>query len=858
MLGFIYKINRTRTSLLGLTILFSGFSPGFFPPPAAWGAPAVNAADPRSPVPRAGEDNEVKPPPAWAPVFTPPREKSERAEAVMARASARTEVETILRKLAGKGDAVRQKRYRNLWENHQANDLIDAARELLDQGTLGEAQVAAGLLLAGGEVGIRALAHALARPNEGGDRVARAMQDLGPAAIPVVARAMESDEHAVERRCAWLLGRLGGPEAARRLGWLAANPSETVRSAAVEALGELSRADRADKLYAFASDPSPMVRLRVVEVYARDPGREGRELLARLAVDSDVRVRLAVARALGDQPARSQEVLAGLLEDSAPKVRKEAARRLALSGDATQRLHLLRHEDPIVRRAAFEALAGRDDVSPTLFAALADAPDRDIRRRALARIINADGKLSDKQEGASAFLRDADPETRALALDYLTKTGGHVDADIYSRVARTESPDVRKQTARRLLGRHDLEAAAILPDFAATADPELAQEIIDGLRTIPGAEALPTLVALGRSENPRIRAMALQGAKRLSVEITRPLLETYLEDDDAGLREKAAVALGQPGAVAAVPALGRRKDDAVPRVRIAAISALRAIGGDAAGHALSGYLGDPDPAIRLAALDGMGEAVTPKGFSLLADVSSLPDAALRQRSVNILRERLWDDRAKAARSLQAFLHDEDREILFAAIDAIGACAHPVALPTLTAFSDEEDVELRVAAVDALGRIRDNAAIKGLDAFADDQSTEVRRHVYRGYARLGGRLGHDRLIAGLRDREEEVRVQVIDTAADLHLGRAVPAILERLGQAGIREEQAIIHALGRIRSPEALVALIDLQTGGGVFQRLMANAALEEKAPSQAELMKAMFPSDEVEVEVKYTPPMLPL
>jgi HEAT repeat protein len=161
----------------------------------------------------------------------------------------------------------------------------------------------------------------------------------------------------------------------------AADPSPSVRAAALGALDRLGVLDAADLATAL-EDPSPLVRRRACELCATRPGAGAHRLPALLA-DDDATVVEAACFALGELG--SQAGTEGIS---------------ALAAVATA------HEDPLCREAAVAALGAIGDQAglPAILAGTTDKPA--VRRRAVLALAPFEGPEVDAALQRAASDRD--------------------------------------------------------------------------------------------------------------------------------------------------------------------------------------------------------------------------------------------------------------------------------------------------------------------------------------------------------------------------------------------------------------------------------------------------------------------
>lgn len=189
---------------------------------------------------------------------------------------------------------------------------------------------------------------------------------------------------------------------------------------------------------------------------------------------------------------------------------------------------------------------------------------------------------------------------------------------------------------------------------------------------------------------------------------TERLLQRLRDDSDD---EDAAGALAAL-ADAALPALRGGLADPDAEFRLAVVQILRAIPGDDSLALLRGALADVDEDVRFAVAEGLGER---------AD----------RNAVALLRER--------------YDVDDDAQVRYEILTALGSIGDPSVVPFLVERSADEDPYTRLWAVDALCQMRAPEAVDVATRLLGDDSPHVRRRVVGA---CGESLVRDDAIAGL--------------------------------------------------------------------------------------------------------------
>lgn len=293
-------------------------------------------------------------------------------------------------------------------------------------------------------------------------------------ALPAIGDAMLNDRSSVVRMsAAAAIGELG-PDAIPYLARAMGDEDEQVRASAVGALGAIARPDPAliTALNSGLHDRSEIVRSRVVWAAER-LGPDGATIVRIAASDrsSLVRSRAQIALQKLDAdiadagPASAThiaQIAKGLTHASASQRRKAAEQLAALGRDASPALPMLsnalRDPDRHVRLTSVAALSNLGHPAmPALLAATRDV-DSGVRARAASGI----GRFGTSGDSAvptlAAMLRDGEVAVRLAAIGALERIGPAAKPAL--RTAASDASRVVRERAQRALENVDRQAAA--------------------------------------------------------------------------------------------------------------------------------------------------------------------------------------------------------------------------------------------------------------------------------------------------------------------------------------------------------------------------------------------------------------
>ncbi|HIE04885.1 MAG TPA: HEAT repeat domain-containing protein [Candidatus Latescibacteria bacterium] len=282
-------------------------------------------------------------------------------------------------------------------------------------------------------------------------------------------------------------------------------------------------------------------------------------------------------------------------------------------------------------------------------------------------------------------------------------------------------------------------------------------------------------------------------------------------------------------------------------LRIKAAWALGEIGAHA--DPLAGHLGDPNPYMRLEVAIALCKMDDARGDSVLLASLGSGDEGVVRRAREGLREANyhavgpllsafkdeWSEevRKKAREVLEVLTGDligalksSDRNLRRRAAEALGKIGDGRAADPLTERLGDHDRSVRMAAATALSKMGDERGIRFLFAALGSRDEVVRMHAIRALVDAGDAVVPE-LKRSLKDPNFLVRCGSARVLGQNRVKRAVPDLIEALGDsiASVRINAAV--ALGKIGSPEALSVLRKLVDDPDTTVAYYANWAIEK-------------------------------
>jgi HEAT repeat protein len=437
----------------------------------------------------------------------------------------------------------------------------------------------------------------------------------------------------------------------------------------------------------------------------------------------------AIEKLVAEGGTKACEVLAEVLADGDPEVRKDMA-------------------------AALGQLGEESGVEP-LAAALRD-PHENVRAaaaKALGRIRSPQGVHS-----LVSALQDTASVVRWSAAKSLDEIGWQ-PADGGERAMHLVA--LGKYEMAASVGAAAIDAISLILRNGRYQERHSA---VQALSHIPDARVQKTLIAALNDKEDQVRCAAIEGLRKLADPATAPPVIPALQDPFKNVRAAAAEALGQLNNSQALEPLRRALMDNDWEVRAAAALAVARLRDLHSLDPLIALLNDREHEVRETAarsLEMLGdrEAITALVIALKDEKPNVRQRAMA--ALNVI-DRHWaqtDEARAAAPQLQEALKHPEYWVRQAAADtlarlsqaqtaelrgvpvsqpAVSAPLHfrrQAAIETFVAMLSDFDRELRLAATEALGRIGQLSSVPALTHAAKDPEEAIRHSAARALALL---------------------------------------------------------------------------------------------------------------------------
>jgi HEAT repeat protein len=295
-----------------------------------------------------------------------------------------------------------------------------------------------------------------------------------------------------------------------------------------------------------------------------------------------------------------------------------------------------------------------------------------------------------------------------------------------------------------------------------------------------------------------------------------------LDDEDWGVREDAAVALGRLGDPRSVQPLIRALRDSDRAVREAATSSLKALG-EPAILSLGFCLQDTNLQVQESAACILAKIATEQVLEPLLSAALSPNWIVRMSAAQGLGR---IQSPQAIDTLMLVLQDKVpavREEAGRAIQAIGDASIPKLLETL----QDRNWKIRLRAVEALALLKPQEAVGPLmTLILEDPDTAVRQDAVRALGQIGDTRAIPLLLSSLALQTPSLKLPAIEALGQIRSTEAIPALIALVDSVpteayedrmeGCTDPQykedlppleAAIKALGQIRDPQVIPTLI---------------------------------------------------
>jgi HEAT repeat protein len=324
------------------------------------------------------------------------------------------------------------------------------------------------------------------------------------------------------------------------------------------------------------------------------------------------------------------------------------------------------------------------------------------------------------------------------------------------------------------------------------------------------------------------------------------VLVTAISDPDQRVRDAGIGGLAFIEADHATGALLRASEDSAERTRSAAMKALGHRDEDAAiVAALARGLSDRDSWVRYYACQSLGKVgvreMVPDIEKLLGD----PAGQVRVAAIESLAL-LGGDTARRA-LLDAASRSDDEDMRRASLVGLGMTRDPEALEALLSAAGAADAMTRLIAVSALSTFDAPEVVAALAKATEDSEDAVRT---AALGCLGSRPGAEATSALIRLLEATPAPERLIPALASPVEGRISGIVSALHGADERLANRLVSVLGRMGTPEATTALIEMMATHPPVVRKNAAATLAALGTNEAVETLRRAAKDDADLDIR--------
>jgi HEAT repeat protein len=319
-------------------------------------------------------------------------------------------------------------------------------------------------------------------------------------------------------------------------------------------------------------------------------------------------------------------------------------------------------------------------------------------------------------------------------------------------LADLKSPNAKtRQAAAEALGNsHRREAVSGLSAVVRDPEPKVRLEVVRALKELRDNTAVQALVTATEDTEVPIRAEAVDALVHLYVDLERPSgVQKFLGMSSDDL-EHASLPPGTNVDSAAVRALTGALRDEDRGIREQAAFALGALGAHGSLRDLAGALADPEPTVRAAAASSIGKLKGTEQARALIAILADDSPAVRNQAVKALGSLHLKDSAPALREM--FESNRKKDFGVKVLEALARTGDPSQADLYRELLMDSDPARKRYAIEGLARISDASLLPAYKKdFQREKNEDLKLAYSFGIVVLGDRAFLDSLILSLPSR-----------------------------------------------------------------------------------------------------------
>jgi HEAT repeat protein len=422
-------------------------------------------------------------------------------------------------------------------------------------------------------------------------------------------------------------------------------------------------------------------------------------------------------------------------------------------------------------------------------------------------------------------MRSVTPVVAALMLAGFFAGRAGTEETFDDLLAGLKSPNAKtRQAAAEALGKsRRREAVGPLANLVRDPEPKVRMEVVRSLRSLRDLAGVPALTTSVGDGDPKIREEAIAGLVEVYAEPERTtpvvgkLLGVFSDE-----YEPPAVPVFSKVDPAVFRALGTALRDEEASIREAAAVAAGLLGGRSVIGDLRTALQDPQTSVRGAAVVAIGQVGTPEDGKALIPLLADESTGVRNRALHAIGTLKVQDAAAPLREI--YEANKRKDVGLRALDCLSRVGDPAQMDLFKELSQDPDLERRRIAIEGLGRLADPSFIAAFKKdFQRERNDEVRLAYAFALTRLGDHVFVDSLVLNLSSRTSGRRCR----AYILELGRGIlPDLGPYLADPEAEIRAQLSEILGIMGDPAAIPLLTPLLNDPNAKVADHANVALE--------------------------------
>ena len=302
---------------------------------------------------------------------------------------------------------------------------------------------------------------------------------------------------------------------------------------------------------------------------------------------------------------------------------------------------------------------------------------------------------------------------------------------------------------------------------------------------------------LSESNDPDERYSLALEMQKLALPESKGDFIALLTDELKDIREVAATALGEIGAVEAVRPLVNCLTSEHPQLKFIAARSLGKISSEEAVIPLIKLLEEENEDLRYVTLEALGKIGSPT----------------------------------ALKAASAFLKSRNNDLRFIACEAIGSIADPKSVSVVIPMLKDPEFEVRLKAIEALGKMASTQACDHLLVVLSEENERVRTATIQALGRIKNANAVEPLIDIYQVSNPQLKEKIIWALGEIGDGKAVEPLLKLANSFDSKQTTLALEAFSKIKSSKAgryVLSILEKHDQALVLKAIEALGEIGEK------------------------------